>query len=675
MKMINLFMIYILFFPVAVFAQKRDSIAMRGVIDTVDVIENRLYNAQDANAGSRVSRISVEVIQANKSRSLAELLSDNSAVYIKSLGQGALATASFRGSSPSQTRVNWNGINITPPMAGTFDFSQIPVFFIDNVDLIHGSGHVKSGTGAIGGSVNLFNQPGWNKKNQYKIFGEYGSYNTYTAGGNLLIGKTKSSYQTRFYHQHSDNDYTYLNKILVPTKPFRERRKEAQYDQFGVMQEAYFKLSPDLTLSTIGWFQWGKRKLPQPLTVNVLDHEQQKETNLRGYVGLDYIKGKHQFFAKAAYLHYRLRYDKWNDGENSVFPPEGNSNKSETYTISGDYHCNPLSGLYLNTTLTYAYDRVDAESYMEIDSSKYYIDGLDSAHYEIPTVAGPSIKNREVFSWQANARWSVFPWLLINGQFMTEWNDGKNVSTYSMGFLSQILQDILTIRGNVSYNYRFPSMNDLYWRPGGNPGLKPEKGYSYDITFTYVPRLEHGFHLNTVVSSYLMTIDDWIIWLPEDGKQWFWTPQNVRNVLSYGCEVFMRGDYKAKDFNLSVTTNYTVSVSKTRKKNHKDDGSYMRQIPYVPKYKWNTRLSVKYKKHFFAYQVSYFDKRFLTTDESYSTPAYTVHNLLAGSSFDIGNIRISPQVRIDNLFDTYYESTKYYPMPLRNCLMSVVFEF
>ena len=162
------------------------------------------------------------------------------------------------------------------------------------------------------------------------------------------------------------------------------------------MQEAYFKLSPDLTLSTIGWFQWGKRKLPQPLTVNVLDHEQQKETNLRGYVGLDYIKGKHQFFAKAAYLHYRLRYDKWNDGENGVFPPEGNSNKSETYTISGDYHCNPLSGLYLNTTLTYAYDRVDAESYMEIDSSKYYIDGLDSAHYEIPTVAFHQ-KSRSVF--------------------------------------------------------------------------------------------------------------------------------------------------------------------------------------------------------------------------------------------------------------------------------------
>ena len=69
MKIINLFLIYILFFPVAVFAQKRDNIAMHGVIDTVDVIENKAYNTQDANAGSRVSRISVEVIQANKSRS------------------------------------------------------------------------------------------------------------------------------------------------------------------------------------------------------------------------------------------------------------------------------------------------------------------------------------------------------------------------------------------------------------------------------------------------------------------------------------------------------------------------------------------------------------------------------------------------------------------------------
>lgn len=109
-------------------AQVRDSIAMYGMLDTVQVVRRRIQHANEANAGARVTRVATEVLRANKTRSLAELLTDYTAIYIKSMGMGALSTASFRGTSPSQTRVNWNGINITPPMSGTFDFSQIPVF-------------------------------------------------------------------------------------------------------------------------------------------------------------------------------------------------------------------------------------------------------------------------------------------------------------------------------------------------------------------------------------------------------------------------------------------------------------------------------------------------------------------------------------------------------------------
>ena len=38
-------------------------------------------------------------------------------------------------------------------------------------------------------------------------------------------------------------------------------------------------------------------------------------------------------------------------------------------------------------------------------------------------------------------------------------------------------------------------------------------------------------------------------------------------------------------------------------------------------------------------------------------------------------MKLTPQVRVDNLFDSYYESTQYYPMPLRNCLFSLLWEF
>ena len=221
-------------------AQKKDPVAMYGVIDTVQVVSQRVRHANEASAGAKVSRIDPEIMRANKTRSLAELLTDYTAIYIKSLGMGALSTASFRGASPSQTRVNWNGINITPPMSGTFDFSQIPVFFTDNVSLYYGSSHVKNGTGAIGGSVNLFTDPDWNTGVSGKVLGEYGSYGTYTTGAQVNTGGQKSSFKTRLYYQHSDNNYTYLNKILT-NEPFREKRQDADYTQWAAMQEGYFR--------------------------------------------------------------------------------------------------------------------------------------------------------------------------------------------------------------------------------------------------------------------------------------------------------------------------------------------------------------------------------------------------------------------------------------------------
>jgi len=225
-------------------AQKKDPVAMYGVIDTVQVVSQRVRHANEANAGAKVSRIDPEIMRANKTRSLAELLTDYTAIYIKSLGMGALSTASFRGASPSQTRVNWNGINITPPMSGTFDFSQIPVFFTDNVSLYYGSSHVKNGTGSIGGSVNLFTDPDWNTGVSGKVLGEYGSYGTYTTGAQVNTGGQKSSFKTRLYYQHSDNNYTYLNKILT-NEPFREKRQDADYTQWAADRGVHIRLLVD----------------------------------------------------------------------------------------------------------------------------------------------------------------------------------------------------------------------------------------------------------------------------------------------------------------------------------------------------------------------------------------------------------------------------------------------
>ena len=43
----------------------------------------------------------------------------------------------------------------------------------------------------------------------------------------------------------------------------------------------------------------------------------------------------------------------------------------------------------------------------------------------------------------------------------------------------------LVAKASISRNYRFPSLNDLYFLPGGNPDLKKEHGFTYDAGLSF----------------------------------------------------------------------------------------------------------------------------------------------------------------------------------------------
>lgn len=650
------FLCFCSFFLVSVisFAQQTDSVAMHGKIDTVLVQEKKTQKTGNANSGSRVSIIEMAILNANRTKSLAELLADNSALYIKSLGQGALSTASFRGTSSAHTRVNWNGININPPMSSTFDFSQIPVFFIDNAELVYGGGQIKTGSGGLGGNINLSNAPDWNKTQRILAFSEYGSYSTYTLGAAIRLSARRSQYQTKVYFQHSDNDYTYVNKVLAKD-PFREKRAEAAYKQLGVMQEAYFKVSDNTLLSTNLWLQYGDRQLPQPIMISINKHENQKELALKGYIGLDHTRDAHRLSLKGAYmlntLDYKLKYDTYHVGNTK------NKNYTHTYYLNIDYSYDIHPSLSLNTSLNYTHDRIKTDSYNSLKDST-------------------DLKTRNILTWQGNVKWNATSWLLANGQVMAELNEDKLISTYSVGFLAQIIPGIIHAKTNIAYNYRFPSMNDLYWEPGGNPNLRPEKGFSYDILFAYTPYLGEHFSLKTELSAYLIDLKDWILWLPSPEGRYYWTPQNRNKVRSYGSELYIKGEYNLDKFTGNLSVNYAYSSASNNKKHFEEDASYKKQLPYVPKHKGNARLSLEYNKWNLSYQANYTGIRYTTVDESYRTNAYTIHNASLGYTFSPRErFNITTQFRVENLFDAFYESTQYYPMPLRNFLASVMIEF
>ena len=105
-----------------------DTIALKSV-EIIGFTADRLFEKEEA--GMRETKVDSIVMMEKISSSLSDLLSENTPIFIKNNGRGALATASFRGTAASHTQVVWNGININSPMTGSVDFSLIPVYIID----------------------------------------------------------------------------------------------------------------------------------------------------------------------------------------------------------------------------------------------------------------------------------------------------------------------------------------------------------------------------------------------------------------------------------------------------------------------------------------------------------------------------------------------------------------
>lgn len=613
-------------------------------IDSV-VVNFKPTNKIESNVGARTSSISKAILDVTQTQSIAELLSENSLVYIKSLGQGALATSSFRGTSSNHTQVNWNGISINSPMLGNFDFSQVPAIFTDEVSLYHGASYLKGGTGALGGSINLNNSyDKRSKESEFKVLSEYGSNATFTEAVAARFSVKNLTSSTRVFYQKSKNNFKYLNKVISKDE-FYERRENAEYQKYGVMQQLYYDLPKNALLSANVWYQWDDRNLPQPIMVYRVSKEQQTNGTLRSFIRYSKQNEKSNFDVTFAYLHDKSRYSRTFDislGDTNT------KNISHSAIVKGYYTYIFNSKIELNATANYRYDKVVSENY-----------------------SGEKV-SRNTVSFQVAAIWKPIKKLTINSQIMAEMNGEKSVPTYSLGANYALVNELLNVKVSNAYNYRYPTLNDLYWTPGGNPDLKPEKGFSYDATVSLTPKIG-VFNLRFDATYYRMDISNWIMWIPTTNG-YIWEPVNFSKVLSQGVELTAEAKFKTSNVYHRITFNYgyAPSIDQSERK----DATLDKQLPYVPLNRWNARYALQWKGIAFNYCVSFTDVRYTSADQSYSTNAYTTHDAELSYTLKIAkksNVKLS--LRVDNINDAYYESTQYYPMPLRSYFGALQFVF
>ena len=96
-------------------------------------------------------------------------------------------------------------------------------------------------------------------------------------------------------------------------------------------------------------------------------------------------------------------------------------------------------------------------------------------------------KGRVELSGSVSAKWQPIDRLGMSVVLREEMYGSDWIPLIPAFFIDGIIspKGNVMLKASISRNYRFPTLNDLYFLPGGNPNLKNEQGFSYDAGVSF----------------------------------------------------------------------------------------------------------------------------------------------------------------------------------------------
>lgn len=150
------------FLPAAARAAERELVVADTDIDQVVVSASRSIDAPTAALlGASFTIIDGDDLRARQVRSMADVLRDVPGVSVSRSGPiGAVTQVRLRGSEANHTLVLVDGMEVTDPFAGEFDFSLLQVDEHARIEVLRGPQSALWGSDAIGGVIQYFTQSG-----------------------------------------------------------------------------------------------------------------------------------------------------------------------------------------------------------------------------------------------------------------------------------------------------------------------------------------------------------------------------------------------------------------------------------------------------------------------------------------------------------------------------------
>ena len=615
------------------------------VVDTLDLHEVEIFgNRIDNNAGYKIYRIDTVYMQEFQSQALSELISSVTPVFIKSYGHGSLATSSIRGASATHTQVLWNGVNINSPMPGQSDFSQIPVFFADKATVDYGAGSIFQTSGGLGGSISLNTVTDWKNRFGTEVQQEFAGFNTFRTLARINAGNSRLQSTTRLFFVTSENDYRYSDIAADLENPPVKTRQNASYRQKGLLQEFAWKPADKTTLTVRLWLQDNFREIPPNMLVTVPDGNE----SLSGQIARGILEANHAFARSVLKVQTGILWHFFNYQNQISLIDDDNTMKS--WVNSAKYVFYGVRNLTLTAAAEYNHHSVISDNFN-----------------------GRQIRNEANVSlgagYSAGGRTTVNLFLrqdMINGV------PAPFIPSLGVNF-KVLKKNGLYLKANMARNFHAPTLNDLYWSPGGNPSLGNESGFTWETGLLYKEAFRY-LSVNTQLTWFHADINNWILWQPDTVFS-YWTPSNLKNVVSKGVEF----SFSANGIIGKTGWNYSLQYAYTSAQNmhsfSDDDLSTGKQLIYVPENSVSQHVGVEWSGFTFGWTLNFTGKRFTTSDNSRYLPSFVLNDIMISKMFNAGRSKFRVQFNVNNLANTQYQVVAWQPMPGRNFSFSVKYIF
>ncbi len=613
-------------------------------------------------------------LKENIALSMSDVLGFNSPVFVKSYGRATLSTVSFRGTGASHTQVTWNGMRMGNPMLGMTDFSTIPSYFVDNASLRYGSSAAGESSGALGGVVKLSTEPARADGFGMQFVQGVGMYKTFDEFLRLQWGNERWQTSTRVLFQSSKNDFRYRNRdkkeniydddmnIVGSYYPV-ERNRSGAFRDLHLLQELYYNTGRGDRFGLNAWYTASNRELPLLTTdysASTRFDNRQREQSLRAVLSWEHLRREWKVGARAGYTYMWSAYDYRRDPGNGVMQSM-TASRSRVNTLFGQVDGEYALGekwLFSADMALYQHFVESRDNSLSLQEDGDAVVGYRQARAELTLSGTARWRPLERLGMAATMRGEMFGtrWAAVPS-FMADW------------LLSR--RGEVMLNASVARSHRFPTLNDLYFMPGGNPDLRDERGVQYELGASFAVGDRKVWSLRGSAVWYDQYVNDWIMWLPT--TKGFFSPRNVRRVHAYGVELQANGEVRfAKEWRLSLSGTFSWAPSI----NEGDpvssaDRSVGKQLPYEPLISATVAGRLAWHGWALSYQWCHYSERYTMSSNDISLSGrlvpYYMSNISLEKGFTFRWADLDVKACVNNLFDEEYLSVLSRPMPGIHC--------